>query len=97
MTPASINKNPSDKSETLVKWLYALHPCFLAWFTHDAKVEVDMNPSLASPDVAGLPMTSLERGTPLAAIWKRDDWGQVLDEAVSRPEHVVYSVEPSTM
>lgn len=54
-----------------------------------------MKPLLASDAIAGLPMTSLLRDTPLAAIWKRAVWGQVLDEVVKRPAQVVYSVVPS--
>jgi hypothetical protein len=54
-----------------------------------------MKPLLASLDVAGLPITSLERGTPLAAIWKRAVWGQVLEDVVRRFAHVVYSEAPS--
>ena len=41
--------------------------------------------------VAGLPMTSLSRETPDAAIWKRAVLGHVEDDAVRRPSHVVYS------
>lgn len=50
---------------------------------------------LASAVVPGLPMTSLSRLTPLAAIWKRAVSGQAVEDAVSRPAHVVYSVAPS--
>lgn len=73
----------------------ALHPWFLACWTHPASVVVDMNPLLASPAVAGFPITSLERGTPLAAIWKRADFGHVLEEVVRRPAQDVYSLDPS--
>jgi hypothetical protein len=44
---------------------------------------------------AGLPMTSLLRGTPDAEIWKSAVCGQVELDAVSRPAQVVYSVVPS--
>lgn len=54
-----------------------------------------MKPLLASPDVAGFPITSLDRGMPLAEIWKSADLGQVLDEVVKSPAHVVYSLLPS--
>lgn len=40
-------------------------------------------------------MTSLDRGTPLAPIWKRADLGQVLEDVVSKLEQVVYSEAPS--
>lgn len=40
-------------------------------------------------------MTSLLNGTPDAAIWNSADLGQVELEVVSRPEQVVYSVDPS--
>jgi len=40
-------------------------------------------------------MTILLSGTPLAAIWKTEDFGQVLEEAVRSPEQVVYSEVPS--
>lgn len=68
---------------------------FLAVLRQLARVEVLMNPFEASPVVAGFPMTSLLSGTPLAAIWKRAEFGQVLDELVNNPEQVVYSVWPS--
>lgn len=54
-----------------------------------------MNPLLASPAVAGFPMTSFESGTPLFAIWNRADCGQVFEEVVRSPAQVVYSLEPS--
>lgn len=54
-----------------------------------------MYPLLASPVVAGLPMTSLLKGTPDAAIWNSAEFGQVLEEVVSNPVHVVYSLVPS--
>lgn len=54
-----------------------------------------MNPLLASPEVAGFPMTSLLKGTPDAAIWNRAVFGQVELELVSRPAQVVYSLVPS--
>jgi hypothetical protein len=44
--------------------------------------------------VAGLPITILFSGTPLAAIWKTAVLGHVLDDAVRRPEQVVYSEVP---
>lgn len=56
---------------------------------------MDINPLLASPVVAGFPITSLSREIPDAAIWNRADSGQVLDELVSSPPHVVYSDVPS--
>ena len=54
-----------------------------------------MKPLLASPEVAGLPITSLSRVTPEAAIWKRAELGHVLEDAVRRPLQVVYSEVPS--
>ena len=56
-----------------------------------------MYPLLASLVVAGLPMTSLDKGTPLAAIWKRAVFGQVLEDVVKRPLQVVYSLVPSAL
>lgn len=50
---------------------------------------------LAEPVVAGLPMTSLLRGTPDAEIWKSADLGHCEEEVVKRFEHVVYSLAPS--
>ena len=44
---------------------------------------------------AGFPMTSLCKGIPLSAIWKRADFGQVEDEFVRSPAQVVYSLAPS--
>lgn len=54
-----------------------------------------MYPLLASPVVAGFPITSLESGIPDAAIWKSAEFGQVLDDVVNSPAHVVYSFVPS--
>lgn len=54
-----------------------------------------MYPLLASEVVAGFPIKSLFKLTPLAAIWKRAVSGQADDEAVRRPAHVVYSEVPS--
>ena len=54
-----------------------------------------MYPLLASAVVPGLPITNLSSETPLAEIWNRAVSGQVDEEAVKRPEHVVYSVAPS--
>lgn len=54
-----------------------------------------MNPLLASDEIPGLPITSLLSATPLAAIWNRALWGQTLEDAVSKPLQVVYSVVPS--
>jgi hypothetical protein len=54
-----------------------------------------MYPLVACAEVAGFPITSLFRETPLAAIWKRADCGQAVDEVYRRPLHVVYSVVPS--
>lgn len=56
-----------------------------------------MKPELASPEFAGLPITSLLRGTPDAAIWKSAVCGQVLLELVSRFAQVVYSLVPSVL
>lgn len=74
---------------------YSLQPEFLAVARQLARVDVLMNPFEASPVVAGFPMTSLFNGTPLAAIWKRAEFGQVEDELVKSPAQVVYSVIPS--
>lgn len=60
-------------------------------------MDVDTNPLAASPALAGFPMTSLFKGTPLAEIWKRADSGQVLEDVVSRPAQVVYSLTPSAL
>lgn len=54
-----------------------------------------MKPLLASSEVAGFPITSLEKGMPDEAIWNNADLGHVLDEVNSRPSQVVYSVSPS--
>ena len=56
---------------------------------------MSMYPLPASADVAGLPITSLSRGTPLAEIWKSALSGHCKLEAIRRPEQVVYSVVPS--
>ncbi len=56
---------------------------------------MDMNPLLASLAVAGLPITILLIGTPLAAIWKTAVWGHVLEDVLRRLAHVVYSDAPS--
>ncbi len=50
---------------------------------------------LASPVVAGFPITSFESGTPPAAIWKSAVWGHVLEDVVSKLAQVVYSLDPS--
>lgn len=50
---------------------------------------------LASDAVPGLPITSLLRGTPDAEIWKSAVLGHCEEEVVNRPEHVVYSLDPS--
>jgi hypothetical protein len=60
-----------------------------------AKTDVEMNPLAASEAVAGFPITSLLNGTPLSAIWKRADSGQVLEDVVRRLSQVVYSFTPS--
>lgn len=80
----------------MMKW-NSLHPFALACCRHEARVEVDMKPLLASLAVAGLPITSLERGTPLAAIWKRAVCGHVLEDVVSKLAQVVYSDAPSAI
>ncbi len=54
-----------------------------------------MKPLLASSEVAGFPITSLEKGIPDEAIWNNADLGHVWDEENSRPSQVVYSVSPS--
>lgn len=54
-----------------------------------------MYPLLACAEVAGLPITSLFRETPLLAIWKSADCGQAVEEVYRRPSQVVYSVVPS--
>lgn len=54
-----------------------------------------MYPLFASPELAGLPMTSLESGTPFAAIWKSELPALDEEEDVSKPAQVVYSVVPS--
>ena len=55
-----------------------------------------MYPLLASPVLAGFPMTSLLSGTPEAAIWNKAVFGQVELDAVSKLAQVVYSDVPST-
>ena len=67
----------------------------MACATQLANVDVDMNPLLASPVLAGFPMTSLLNGSPEAAIWKRAVSGQVELDAVRSPAQVVYSEVPS--
>jgi hypothetical protein len=54
-----------------------------------------MYPLSVSAVIPGLPIKSLFRETPLAAIWKRADSGQIDEEAVRRPKQVVYSEFPS--
>jgi hypothetical protein len=54
-----------------------------------------MKPLLASPAVAGFPITSFSRGTPLAAIWNKAVLGQVFEDVVKRFAQVVYSLAPS--
>lgn len=54
-----------------------------------------MNPFEASPGSPGLPMTILLTSTPLAAIWNTAEPGKVLEDWVSSPSQVVYSVVPS--
>jgi len=54
-----------------------------------------MYPLEACAEVAGFPITSLSRETPLADIWNSADSGQVVDEVYRRPLQVVYSVVPS--
>ena len=73
----------------------ALHPPDLACAKQPAKVPVSTKPLAASPEVAGFPITSLSEGTPDAIIWNRAVWGQVLEDCVSKPWQVVYSVVPS--
>ena len=75
--------------------LNLLHPWFFAWLMQPASVEASTYPVVASALVAGFPITSLLAGTPEAMIWKSAVLGQVEDEAVSRPEQVVYSDAPS--
>ena len=62
-----------------------------------ASIDGSMWPLLASADVPGLPITSLSRATPFAAIWKSAVSGHVDEEAVNRPAQVVYSVAPSAI
>ena len=69
----------------------ALHPVFFACCTHVARVEGSINP-VASPGVAGLPMTILSRLTPAEWISKMEDWLKGLPDWVTRPSQVVYSV-----
>lgn len=76
---------------------HLLHPRALACCKHPANVEVDMNPLLASLEVAGLPITILLIGTPLAAIWKTAVCGHVLEDVLRRFAHVVYSDAPSAL
>lgn len=82
----------SGNSQTITP---ASHPCDFACSTQVASVAGAMYPLDASDVVAGFPMTSLSRDTPEAAIWKRAEFGQVEEEVVRRPEHVVYSEVPS--
>ena len=72
----------------------ASHPSLFACERQEARVPGSIYPLLASEAVAGFPMTSLSRVTPLAAIWNKADSGHWLEEAVRRPEQVVYSVDP---
>lgn len=75
--------------------MHSLQPCDLACETHPASVAGAMYPVLASPLLAGFPITSLLAGTPEAMIWKSADLGYIEVDVVSRPAQVVYSVEPS--
>ena len=68
--------------------------CF-ACSKQSAKRDVDITPLSASEGLAGFPMTSLLNGTPLAAIWKRADWGALFEDVMSKFSQVVYSFGPS--
>ena len=74
---------------------YSHQPEALAWATQVARVAASMKPLFASVWPAGLPMTSLLRSTPLAAISKSAVWGQAEDEFLRRLSQVVYSLTPS--
>ena len=74
----------------------AVQPEDTACPMHPLRSLTSIAPVVAStPAKAGLPITSLLRGTPEAAISNNDELGNVEDDEVSRPEHVVYSVAPS--
>jgi hypothetical protein len=76
--------------------MHSLQPRALACCKQLAKVDADMNPSLAGPLIAGLPMTNFDKGTPaLELIWNNAESGQVLEDALRRFAHVVYSDTPS--
>ena len=76
--------------------MHSLQPWALACCKQLAKVDVDMNPSIAKPPAAGLPMTSFDKGTPaLELIWNNAELGQVLEDVLRRFAHVVYSDIPS--
>lgn len=70
------------------------HPSLTAVDTQPARVAVSTQPLVASADVPGFPISNLSESTPEAMIWKSAVLGQVLDDAVSRPAQVVYSVAP---
>lgn len=71
------------------------HPLFLACVKQLASVKLGMWPLLASLVVAGLPITSLLKGTPFDAISNKAVWGHLLDDVVRRLSHVMYSDAPS--
>lgn len=75
----------------------APQPWALAVCRHVAKVEGAMYPLVASPDFAGLPITTLDEATPLAMIWNTALPGHVLEDAVKSPLQVVYSDVPSAV
>jgi hypothetical protein len=64
----------------------AFHPLLFAVAKHPARVEAGINPLLASPAEAGLPMTSLLRGTPAnelisnTEVWTKSVWDVVRRE-----------------
>lgn len=58
----------------------AFQPILTAVPTQSLRSLTSIAPLLASAAKAGLPMTSLLRGTPEAAISKRDELGKVEEE-----------------
>lgn len=76
---------------------HVLHPRDLACATHDASVLVVMNPSPASPAVAGFPMTSLFSDRPALAIWNNAEFGKSPPDVFNRLSHVEYVPSVLTM
>jgi len=85
----------SQITTPVCKLKHSLQPFCFACSKQSAKRDVDITPLWASEVVPGFPMTSLLNGTPLAAIWKRADWGALFEDVMSEFSQVIYSFGPS--